>query len=1123
MRVELPECDGSDCLASLKVHEVDLSSDLDAICRTAARLFNVPIAFATLIDEGDVWLKGRWGVETLKVPRANAFCNDTVRLAVDQALVVADLAQHDRYARYDLVTCAPHARFYAGVPVVLRSGASVGTFCLLDTVPRLDFGPREIAQLHDLARSVEAHLNLREAHLTGEAKDQALQVVDRTQHLAEMTAQLGHWRINGEEWTITWSEGMAHIFGQPMPESGKRDLDEHLALYEQDDREAVRQRILDALAGRGLSAGGCYQSGGRVRLSNGDERHLFIQGAVEPYASGAVFALYGVALDVTDMKRTERAAYETAELLRTTLENIDQGLLMIGPDERVRVFNDRVHDFLTVPKELLAVGADYGAIRRYLVGTSAFRNPAIPSMPPHVAGLEKQPERRLRMRGDGTVFEVQAMPLPDGGVVRTYADVTRRLEDERAIRESERRFRLLAENTTDIVISSALDTTRRYVSPAVESVLGYTPDELIGTKPTDFVHPDDAAAYGRLLEQLCQSAMANVVTTQRYRHKDGGFVWIEASFSLTRDEADGPVSGYVASLRDVSDRKRIEEDLRISEERLAMALDSGSDGVWDLDIKTGAVGLTGPWLAILGYGDHDVAADVLAWERLTHPDDLPRARSLLGQTFKGLLPKFECEYRIRTKTGGYVWTLARAKVVARDDAGRALRMVGTHIDITRRKEAEALVEHMALHDALTGLPNRSLFQDRLSQEIGHAERHGATFAVLACDLDRFKTVNDTLGHVAGDALLRLVAERLNAVVREGDTVARLGGDEFAIILRQLDQPQQASFIASRIIDSIEAPFTLNKRAVSIGVSIGIAVASPHITATSADQLFRNADLALYRAKDEGRNVYRFFEAGMDAQIAERMALEQDLRDAVKRCDFTLHYQPIVDLTSDRVCGFEALLRWTHPVRGTVSPAAFIPLAEENGLIVRLGAWVLNEACRQAASWPKHLRMAVNVSAVQFQKPHQLTQTVIAALAASGLTPDRLELEITESVLMQDADAVIACLLHLRELGVRIALDDFGTGYSSLAYLRRFPFSKIKIDRAFVREIADPGTAAIVQAVVGLGRRVAADITAEGVETQEQRAHVVAAGCTQMQGFLFSKSLPANEATIIAIRSLSAAA
>lgn len=1118
MPVDVPSFDGSRCFAALKASEVDSSPDLDAICRTAARLFDVPVAFATLIDDSTVWLKGRWGVDTLQVPRSSAFCNETIRLAVDEALVVADLAQHDRYARYDLVTGAPHARFYAGVPVILRSGASVGTFCLLDTVPRPDFGSKEITQLHDLARSVVSHLNLREAHLVAQAKDRALETVDRNQHLAEMTAHLGHWRINGEEWTITWSEGMAHIFGQPMPKTGKRDLDEHLALYEPDDREAVRRRILDALAGRGLSAGGCYRSGGRIRLASGEERHLFIQGVAERDNIGAVSTLYGVALDVTDLKKTERVAHEAAELLRTTLENIDQGLLMTGPDGRVRVFNDRVHDFLTVPKGMLAVGADYGAIRDYLVGSRAVRSPGNSSTSRDVADLEKQPQRRLRTRRDGTVFEVQAMALPDGGVVRTYADVTRRLEDERATRESERRFRLLAESTTDVVIWSNLDTTRRYVSPAVERVLGYTPEELIGTKPTDFVHPEEVAVYGHLLDQLCQSAMTNVVTTQRYRHKDGSFVWIEVSFSLTRDEANGPVTGYVASLRDVSDRKRIEEDLRISEERLAMALDSGSDGIWDLDVSTGSVRISGPWLSILGYGDEDIAPCISGWEQLTHPEDLARAKSLLAAHFKGASPKFECEYRVRCKGGGYVWTLARGKVVARDDAGRALRIVGTHIDITRRKEAEALVAHMALHDSLTQLPNRTLFQDRLVQTIDHAERHGGSFAVLACDLDRFKTVNDTCGHSAGDMLLRLVAERLSSVVREGDTVARLGGDEFAIILRELDQLKQASFVASRMIASIEAPFVLDGRAVTIGISIGIAMAPAPASGVVPDQILRSADLALYRAKAEGRNSFRFFEAGMDAQIAERMALEHDLRDAVKRGEFALNYQPLVDLASDCVCGFEALMRWQHPVRGAVSPADFIPLAEESGFIVRLGAWALDEACRQAAAWPTHLRMAVNVSAVQFQKPHQLTRNVMSALAASGLAPGRLELEITESALIQDAEAVIACLHHLRELGVRIALDDFGTGYSSLAYLRRFPFSKIKIDRAFVREIADPGTAAIVRAVVGLGRRVAADITAEGVETQEQRERVVAAGCTQMQGFLFSKPLTAEDATVVALQS-----
>jgi diguanylate cyclase (GGDEF)-like protein len=421
---------------------------------------------------------------------------------------------------------------------------------------------------------------------------------------------------------------------------------------------------------------------------------------------------------------------------------------------------------------------------------------------------------------------------------------------------------------------------------------------------------------------------------------------------------------------------------------------------------------------------------------------------------------------------------------------------------------------LALHDPLTGLPNRALFHARLNDEISHAHRRDAPFAVLVCDLDRFKTINDTMGHAAGDLLLRICADRLQASVREGDMVARLGGDEFAIILHRAERPDVANVIAERIVAAIEEPFEIEGRNIAVGISVGFAISDA--AGTNADGLVRNADLALYRAKAEGRNTYRCFELGMDVVAAESIMLEHELREAVRRRDFVLHYQPVLDLTDNAVCGFEALMRWQHPTRGALSPDLFIPLAEESGLIVILGEWALREACRQAKLWPKHLRMAVNVSAIQFRHPGRLQRSVVAALAASGLEPARLELEVTESVLIQDADSVIACLSNLRELGVRIALDDFGTGYSSLAYLRRFPFDKIKIDRSFVREIDDPQTAAIVAAVVGLGARVGADVTAEGVETSDQRRQVHAAGCTQLQGFLFGRPLPADEAGAIAI-------
>jgi diguanylate cyclase (GGDEF)-like protein len=433
--------------------------------------------------------------------------------------------------------------------------------------------------------------------------------------------------------------------------------------------------------------------------------------------------------------------------------------------------------------------------------------------------------------------------------------------------------------------------------------------------------------------------------------------------------------------------------------------------------------------------------------------------------------------------------------------------VATHEDITERRRMEAQVEHMARHDALTDLPNRVLFKERLEQALARLPR-SLNVAVLCLDLDRFKSVNDTLGHPVGDALLRGVADRLQACLPGTDTVARLGGDEFAIIQTGVDRPEMTSALADRILDALAAPHEIDGHSVIAGTSIGIAMAPGD--ADDADQLLKCADVALYRAKSDGRNVYRFFEPGMDAHLHARRALELHLRQALGLGQFELYYQPLVNLERDRISGFEALLRWRHPERGMVSPAEFIPVAEDVGIIVPIGEWVLREACREAARWPDRLTVAVNVSPAQF-KTKKLKQSVISALAHSGLHASRLELEITESVLIQDGELVKATLHEIRALGVRISLDDFGTGYSSLSYLSSFPFDKIKIDRSFVSELASTKQAgAIVRAVASLGATLGMSTTAEGVETEDQLERVRAEGCTEVQGYLFSGPRPAGD-------------
>ncbi|MGX9394004.1 bifunctional diguanylate cyclase/phosphodiesterase (plasmid) [Nitrobacteraceae bacterium UC4446_H13] len=443
--------------------------------------------------------------------------------------------------------------------------------------------------------------------------------------------------------------------------------------------------------------------------------------------------------------------------------------------------------------------------------------------------------------------------------------------------------------------------------------------------------------------------------------------------------------------------------------------------------------------------------------------------------------------------------------------GRTLRVVeqpmdgggwiATFEDITQWRKAQEQITHMARHDALTNLPNRTLFREQLELAMRRLSRDERV-TVLCLDLDYFKDVNDSLGHPIGDELLVNVAARLTSCMREGDTVSRLGGDEFAIVQAGRDlSASAASAFADRLIEVVSAPYEIQEHQVVIGASVGISVA-PDDGATP-DQLLKNADMALYRAKADGRGVYRFFEAGMDARAQARRIMELDLRAALLREEFEVYYQPIYDLKADEIICFEALVRWNHPVRGMTLPADFISLAEESGLIVPIGDWVLQTACKDAAGWSRDVGVAVNLSPVQF-KNRNLVPSVFAALTASGLAPHRLELEITESVLLQDSEITLASLHKLREFGVKIAMDDFGTGYSSLSYLRSFPFDKIKIDRSFVQELATRGDSmAIVRAVTGLGKSLGISTTAEGVETSEQLALLRSEGCTEVQGYLFN--------------------
>ena len=549
------------------------------------------------------------------------------------------------------------------------------------------------------------------------------------------------------------------------------------------------------------------------------------------------------------------------------------------------------------------------------------------------------------------------------------------------------------------------------------------------------------------------------------------------------------------------ERKRADREIAEQHARFGLALDTMSQGLLMFDRDNRLLLANAAIVRMLGLGADAVRGGMPA-------SDILRAVVGAGNTSVAV-PVVIASYRkmVEEKVPcRFIRTLPDGRQLAGTFVPNDDGWLVTYEDITEIRKADARIAHMAMHDALTNLPNRIMLRTRNEELLAGAGGCGS-FGILCLDLDNFKTVNDTLGHPAGDKLLCEVAKRILASARRTDLVARLGGDEFAIVTSLDEDRQTTAAMAARLVEVIRAPYVINGQRVLIGVSIGIAMAP--IDGSDADTLMKNADLALYQAKRDGRGCFSFFESGMEQQAVDRRHLEDELHDAYLAGDLRLFYQPLIEVATRRIIGFEALLRWAHPTRGMVLPATFIPIAEENGLIIPIGEWVLQQACADAVAWPDGIKVAVNLSPVQFRSD-RLVQSVAAALDASRLAPGRLELEITESTMMQDTAATLAVVTALKELGVRISMDDFGTGYSSLAYLQKFPFDKVKIDQAFVREIGQPINLAIIHAVTGIAASMGIRTTAEGVETEAHFACVAEARCDEVQGYLFSRPRPSDE-------------
>ncbi len=575
------------------------------------------------------------------------------------------------------------------------------------------------------------------------------------------------------------------------------------------------------------------------------------------------------------------------------------------------------------------------------------------------------------------------------------------------------------------------------------------------------------------------------------------------------------------SVRYAIARHAAEISLRESEQRFALAVAGARDGIWDWDLKSDHVYYSPRWRSMLGLDDIEVPPVPASWLDRIHEEDRTGVHKALQSHLDGATPHFEYEFRMMTRSGQAIWALARG-VAIRDSEQRAVRVAGSLSNITDRKTTEAMLVHEALHDALTGLPNRNLFLDRLELALKQFRRdRERKFAVLFLDLDRFKSINDSLGHAAGDELLIEFGKRLSMFLRPGDSVARLGGDEFAILLMEIADLAEATRVAERVHDLLSQKFVIGDKELFASASIGIALSDPKYEQSS--DLLRDADLAMYRTKRQQRGSYAVFDKLMHETALQRLELETDLRSALAKEEMAAYYQPIVSLDQMRVIGFEALMRWFHPVRGLIGPEDFIPLAEDTGTIASLTWWIMSEACRQTRYWQlcdptlSELSVSVNVSSRLFSEPDFAMRT-IAVIEQSGLAPQCLHLEITENAMLQHESDTIRELSALQAVGVKLHLDDFGTGYSSLTYLNLFAYDTIKIDRSF---LAASSTAAgdrrIVDALLSLGRVLDMGVIAEGVETQEQAQKLRDLDCSMAQGFWFSKPLPADSAGALLLR------